>query len=312
MLKIIPYDEKYDDELKSLDPDIYIEAKYHEDVIKEDLLLTVENGRLFGIGYLLASQSYRLLERDLSEYFLHAVFKGFQEKEAEASVMLLSGLMERFSLHCMKNPGKKLVLRLWCKDTDEACRELYSEMGFRHMDTMYVMKRELAGEALPSPAEIFRKASGNRLELVIREVKLTRALENEYLSVNEEAFSLPDSIDDLRFKLRYYNGKLYCAFLPEESPCGPQGSAYGRLAASVTVWDIGTEGSATENIFCLPSCQNMGITKALLGYVLYMEKRAGKKCAALTVYKNDLPAIGLYSSLGYRLSRTLHEMRYAL
>ncbi|MCR4657063.1 MAG: GNAT family N-acetyltransferase [Lachnospiraceae bacterium] len=298
MISIIPYNKKYDNEIQKLDRDIFLEVRYHRDVIKEDVILSVdETGSFCGIGYLLASQSYRMIDRSLNEYFLHAIFRGFGENEAEASILLLKRLLKLFCLHAVRLKGKNLKLRLWCKESDTAYLELLYENGFKPIDKMLVMKRSLS-EKMPSLKDIFSKASENGISLVLTKARPDESFFNEYLTVNEEAFDLPDSLDDLRFKLDHYNGAIYAAF------------AEDTLAASVTVWQVGAGTLATENIFCGPRFQNKGIAKALLGYMLHELKKTEADNAALTVYRNNISAIRLYSSLGYEQVHTLNEMCY--
>ena len=300
MLSITDYDPKFDNAIEAFDRDIFLELKYHRDVLRKDILIVVDqDGSFIGTGYLLASASYRLIERPLPEYFIHAIFKAGGTKEAEASVMLLDALIERFHSHVDEHPDKKMLLRLWCKETDTAYAALLQEMGFAAKDTMYVMRRDLSSIEDLTVSKIFGKASRNHLELMVKKTEPTDLILKEYIGVNEQAFQLPDSLDDLLFKLKFYDGSLYCAFLED------------MLTASVTTWRIGEQLYATENIFCLPAAQNKGVTKALLGFVLLALKKAGNNYAALTVYKKDTHAIKLYSSFGYRLTHTLLEMHYS-
>ncbi|HAG70392.1 MAG TPA: hypothetical protein DCL38_10550 [Lachnospiraceae bacterium] len=302
-IKITAYDPKFDRELKELDPDIYLEVKHHRDVMKNDILaaVTEKSGKavLCGIGYLLASSSYRLIEvKKLTEYYIHAIFRAFGRAEAEGSVLLLGSLIDRFKVHVKNNPSKELYLRLWCRSTDTAYLELLKETGFVHRNTMFVMKRDLQKLSGLTPRVLFSKAARFNSGLLVKKTEPSEPLLNEYIHVNEAAFNLPDSLDDLLFKLGYYNGCLYCAFLGD------------KLAASVTTWRITEAAYATENIFCDPVCQDQGITRALLGFVLHSLKREGKREAVLTVYEEDLPALSLYTGMGYIKTHTLLEMHY--
>ena len=302
MIKTVPYDAKFDRELELLDRDTYLELKYHGDVIQKDVTAAVcysdHKERLAGVGYLLAPSVSRLTDHNPGRFFFHVIFRGFGEDEAEASVLLLDALMERFLVHVSEHPEKKLCLRLWCRNTDTAYMELLTDMGFLPCDTMYVMKKDLSKSKGMALSSFIKKAVGNDLKLVIARPDPSEGFLREYCAANEKSFGEPCSIDDLRFKLSRCQGAVYCAFLDD------------RLASCVTTWRVSDSICATENIFCLPENRNLGITRALLGYVLNILKKAGMTQAALTVRKSEVPAIRLYTSFGYKITHTLYEMRF--
>ncbi len=303
MIKIEPYDTKYDSQLELLDRDIYLELKYHGDVIKKYALAALysdkHEDRLAGVGYLLAPPGPSCGENCTDVFYLHAIFRGFGEYEAEASILLLDSLKERFLAHACDHPETKFCLRLWCRDTDTAYMEFLTDMGFHPCDTMYIMKKKLSSPKGMALSSIFKKASENGLKLVITPSAPDEEFLKEYNIVNEKAFSPPCSINDLCFKLSRCHGCVYSAFLDD------------RLVSCVTTWQISEKVCATENIFCLPEKQNLGITRALLGYVLHTLKKAGITHAVLTVCKDEIPAIRLYSSYGYKITNTLYEMRFS-
>lgn len=302
MLKLIRYAPQYDSELSALDREMFLEIKYHRDVLKDSIILALDTEgppEIIGYGYLLASASYRLLKENLPEYHLHAIQKAVGPKEAEASVMLLNGLMDLFEEQKEAHPGKRLILRLWARESADAYLGLLKELGFYQGNTMYVYENVLEeASGVLTLSRIFSKAQKNLPGLMLKRVTPNEAFFREYKDVNGQAFHIPDSLDDLDFKLCYYDATIYSAFLGD------------RLIASVTSWRINEAVYTTENIFCLPGKQNLGATRALLGYVLLQLKKEGRSVAALTVYKDDLPAIKLYSSYGYKRKHTLLEMHY--
>ncbi|HAV01376.1 MAG TPA: hypothetical protein DCW47_09345 [Lachnospiraceae bacterium] len=302
MIRTVPYDDKFDRELELLDRDTFLELKYHGDVIKKYVTAAVclkdHKERLTGVGYLLAPKGFRLTDNSNGLFFIHGIFRAFGEDEAEASILLLDSLREHFLAHVSDHPKKKLCLRLWCRTTDNAYMELLTDMGFIPCDMMYVMKKDLSGSKGMALTSIFKKASENGLKLVITRPDPCEEFLREYCIANEEAFRQPCSLDDLRFKLSFCEGSVYSAFLGE------------RLVSCVTAWRVSDGLSATENIFCLPEKQNLGITRALLGYVLNILKKAGMTQAVLTVCKSEVPALRLYTSFGYKITHTLYEMRF--
>ena len=203
MIRTVPYDAKYDRELELLDRDTFLELKYHGDVIYESataaVRLTDHTDRLAGVGYLLAPSGLSFDEHSSGSFFLHGIFRGFGEDEAEASILLLDALKEHFLIRVSAHPEKKLCLRLWCRSTDTAYMELLKDMGFLACDTMYVMKKDLSVSEGMEPSSVFRKASENGLKLLIARPEPREEFLREYCIANEKAFKQPCSLNDLRF-----------------------------------------------------------------------------------------------------------------
>ncbi len=326
MILIKSYDPEYDDELKEYDKDVSLELLYHKDVIKKTALLAIDTSeekerQVIGAGYLLAQESFRLSQPSPC-YFIHAIQGAKGRHEAEASILLLESLKERFFELAENNPGKHLILRLWCRDSASSYYELLTEMGFGHENTMWIMDKDLEekNDRLFFP-DIFGKLNRHKSRLLdllrdysdlspdaplpalscdpVITVKASDFSEDffkKYIEVNTKAFNAPDSLEDLRFKRRFYDAEIYSAFLGDV------------LLACVSTWKMAEGIRSTENIFCLPCVQNCGITRMLLGTVLLRLKKDGLKKAVLTVYKDDIPAIRLYSSYGYVHKHTLLEM----
>ncbi|MCR5788524.1 MAG: GNAT family N-acetyltransferase [Lachnospiraceae bacterium] len=318
MIKIIPYDKSYDNAISSLDRDIFLELKHHPDVLTETVHLAIDETReLIGLGYLLSAEDQRELLQGRGDGFVHLIERAWGEREAEASIALFDALMksfEGFSSLAGRKDGR-LLLRLWCREQDTAYYDFLRELCFFPARRMHTMACELK-DFSASLSDIFHKVKENGLPLLIRALPLTEAALSDYLAVYNAAFYPAQSQSgssrnweqgrkenrsgDLRFKTDHYGGVTYAAFLT--------GERRDDLVAAVTIWRMGDQTMATENIFCHPAYQNHGVTRALLGYVLLLLKSQGVKRTVLTVYEDEEPAVLLYRSFGYHIRHKLIEM----
>ena len=184
--------------------------------------------------------------------------------------------------------GDDLYMRLWCRAGDTAYLDFLYENGFVSLMTNNVMEYDLeSGEPDADPSSRVK-------ELLLDDPAETEA----YFRSNEGAFGVRDSEEELRFRIRNFEGHVYALMEGNE------------VAASVTVWDMGDGRAATENIFCHEDHRRQGLTTRLIRAVLDRLKKDGFKKAALTCFGSNLPAMKLYRKLGYETSNVLLGMHY--
>ncbi len=222
----------------------------------------------------------------------------------------------------VSNDSDNLYLRLWCKASDTAYLDFLYDNGFTSLMTNSVMEFELsdyvasdadrekfgehdsiddASKSSAEPTLIGAEGmtSGIPEGIIFRELFLKDPIEiEEYFKTNCSAFGVPDSEEELRFRLRNFDGHVYALTMDSE------------VIASVTTWDMGDGRAATENIFCLEEFRRQGLTSAMLCRVLDMLKKDGYKKAVLTCFGNNLPAMSLYRKLGYETSNVMLGMHY--
>ncbi len=87
----------------------------------------------------------------------------------------------------------------------------------------------------------------------------------------------------------------------DESFCNYAAFDGDRIVGGITLWNIGDEGSATENIFVVPDYRRQNIANELIATGLEVLKARGRKEATLSMLGNNSNAMKLYEKIGYRL-----------
>ena len=186
------------------------------------------------------------------------------------------------------HPGKRLQTFVNVKHTAEL--EFFLERGFYVYADMLILEKELSGEDKPV------KSGKNP---VIEILNVQRDGLKEYLAANKKGFDgVQDPEEQIVYQIGQPGGRIYVSRLG------------GRIVSSVTVWEINEETIATENIFTVPRCREMGLCEELLTHVLSEMTGKGYKKARLSVYGDDRPALALYLKKGYHVTDTNHELRY--
>lgn len=301
MIHLEKYSDKYEEQLKSIDMIAFNTVNYHADVLAASVRVAVDGERLIGVGYLKAGATFlKADESDLPYYFIHAEYitddESDPEEQIEASELLLEELKRQFDELCDKYADKRLILRLWCNSTRTAYQEFLMAHGFRVMRVMPILVRELVPEDEDADEKIIL-SDGEALD--IREMDpYDDAFMHAYMVTNREAFEVEDSANELRFVMGGEDSHVFAVMKGE------------RVIASVTLWHITDERAATENIFCAEDYRKKGVTSALLQYVFGFLRKKGYEFASLTVFGDNLPAIGLYFKLGYELEGNMLELHY--
>lgn len=252
------------------------EIRYHEDVIPETVLVSEFGARLAGVGYILRAQGP----------FFHLVVRvGSRSRHAaDAADELFSALTGWFGT-CRKRTasGPYPILRLWCRDFEDAYRAFLEEYGFQTKDRMFVMERTLDGE-------------GERKEADVREVPLEdpEAM-RAYIRLTEDAYGYADRAEEMRYRTAKAKGRVFALYRE------------GTPVSFVTVWPFSEGTYATENVFTVREARRKGYSETLLLEIADRLKKEGAKRLRLTVYANDEPAIRLYRKIGYRTAYELIE-----
>lgn len=335
MIRILPYREDMRDAVRELAPELYREYLSHGDVRTDTASVLLCDKFVVGFGFLLNGPSFgQITTRELPYYHIH--FEHFVASDEFLEQLFLPKLLageevpedaeeENWSglyltlndalIECLKEhfqriqasyPGKRLLLRTWVRGDNAGLLEYEMEHGFTVTRVMPEMTAwpellrdalESRDEELPDSGETLEFTVPNsECEIVIRSVKPTEAFWKEYLSANEECFTVPDSRNELEYKLLDKNTKVFAAFFGE------------TLISSVSVWRVDENTAATENIFCRPEYRRLGITTVLLEYVFDYLMQAGYECARLSLFPDALPAFSLYEGLGYTVTGTVLEL----
>lgn len=207
-------------------------------------------------------------------------------------------------------PEKKLVLRTWCKGDNPGLMEYLMDLDFYPAKVTPIMVSPIdlvasimdAEEGLPDSSEPcileLPKSFGVEQEVVILEAELTDSFWEAYQTANAAAFSVPNTLNELTYKMREPDSKVFVAL------------HNGAIVASVSVWGLGEHRASTENVFCAEAYRRLGITTVLMQYAFDYLRNLGYREAVLSVFGDNLPAYGLYRKLCYEIETTTVEMHY--
>lgn len=121
----------------------------------------------------------------------------------------------------------------------------------------------------------------------------------EYIAATGEANEgVADSINQFIFRANDENFKTYYA------------SDGKKIIGGISIWHIGEDRGATENIFTIPEYRRKHIASELINIAFDKLQKDGKKIATLTVVGNNKPAIQLYQKIGYELMGYIIEVHW--
>lgn len=262
-----------------LDREMAQEIRFHGDVIADSVLVSESGGKLYGAGYVLKGQGR----------FLHLVFKTRiqTERGITAAEELLSEWVGRFRMSSGSDRNEERpILRLWCKETDEAYAAFLESFGFRVGDRMLSMERKIQ----PSEYAIWKEPDS------VRPVDLSsRDAMEAYLLSTEEAYGMPDREAEMRYRLTKGHGTVY-GYYADDGP-----------VSFTTVWPLKEGVYATENVFTKKAYRRRGYAERLLQETALRLAKSGAETLRLNVYTRDNEAIRLYERLGYRTINGLKE-----
>jgi len=305
LLKIRRYDESISDEIKKKFRDMWEEINAHGDVLCETISVAEEDGHPVGICFLLLTSTYHYSDLEHPGYLNMEYEAATGESEIEISGMLIDALINDYKKICKKNKKKRLILRTFCSPTSVDYLMYLSSFGFRAQNFMYRMKKDLT-EVVPTGGDgsfSFELTDKGTIEKV--EVSAIRAeadgkingLEG-YFEANKSAFGIPDSENELNFRLSEQCGVQFVARIG------------GKVVAAVSVWENRPDSVSTENIFCIPEYHRRGVTEKLMRSVCSYLAGKGYREATLFVYGVNTYAIGLYMKLGYNIYGGMLHMLY--
>lgn len=303
MIKICRYDESFSREAKELFGTLFEETVKHADVLKETVSVAAENGHLVGICFLTVTSSYKYADREHPGY-LNMDFEAVHgENEVEISAMLIDALINDYRKICRSEKNKRIILRTFCSASSADYMNYLVSFGFRAEHYMHRMRKDLS-ETMEIPGNgdfdfTVRAKNGKELKVCVEAVRAEGDTDikglDGYFEANGRAFGIPDSENELEYRLREQNGVQFVARID------------GRVAAAVSVWENNPGSVSTENIFCIEEYRRLGVTENLIrGVCGYLAAR-GYREATLFVYGVNTYAVELYTKLGYMIyGGTLH------
>lgn len=305
MIDICRYDESFSEEVKKLFRSLWEEIDSHGDVMDGTISVALEKGHPVGICFLMATSTYHSADREHPGYLNMEYQAVSDENEIEVCALLIDTLIADYRRICSEEPDKRIILRTFVSSSSTEYMSYLSSFGFRAQYFMYRMRKDLT-EVVPEGGDgsfsfRIKNKAGASEKIDVRAVRIGQdgsadGLEG-YFEANGSVFGVPDSENELIFRLREQNGVQFIA------------SAKGRVVAAVSVWENGPVSVSTENIFCIEEYRRLGVTEELLRRVCAYLAGKGYKEATLFVYGVNTYATALYTKLGYNIfGGTMHML----
>lgn len=278
--------------IESIDFFSALQLRHHGGLKQENAFSAWEGDQLLGVGFFVLPtlgipKGLRKAELTL------CLSPGLSD---EAAVEARSGLMDvvlaRYRLVRAEHTDTNMILRICTESSDLTGMAFHLGKGASLENLIPVLAYDLAqeDEHAPSPS----LPEGIRIE----PLPLYDEGFEAYLRADLEASDLPDNGAEMRFRSGNPSFKCFVALHDKE------------VVGSASVWDMGEERGATENIFVVPAWQRKGLAKALIETAWNELRMRGKKVATLSVMGTNLPALALYQKMGYTLAFNLVEMVY--
>ena len=220
----------------------------------------------------------------------------------EARSRLLDAVLVRYRTFRAAHPETNLILRICTETSDLAGMAFHLGKGASLENLIPVLAYDLTKPDDARPSMAFPGGSRPLTSLLagirIEPLPLTDEGFAGYLRADLEASDVPDNETEMRFRSGNPSFRCFVALHGEE------------VVGSVSVWDMGEERGATENIFVVPAFRKKGLATALIETAWNELRSRCKKVATLSVMGTNLPALALYQRIGYKLVFNLVEIVY--
>jgi ribosomal protein S18 acetylase RimI-like enzyme len=284
------------DSIGHLHPVLKLTYLFNKDLRNENIFCAEWEGNIIGVGHLEPDGSWDSFQEESNLPFKKLRFNitldQHYQDHSEVKYDLFNALLKRAKEIQVENSINTIKLINYIDANTHKEAQFLIENGFCMQEHQFFMMRNLS-EPIP---EIPQIAGIN-----IRNWKMATEEEIlQYLEAESSVFGHCWSSN----RLKWYRGgpewNTFTAFAGE------------NVAASIMTWGINGERSATENVFVKPEWRGKGVSKAIILRALHHLKTIGKKQATLTVRGDNLPAIKLYTSLGYKVEGHVLEMSLQL
>ncbi|WP_105614566.1 GNAT family N-acetyltransferase [Vallitalea okinawensis] len=288
------------EQIGTFDNLLELSYKYNPDFLPSNIFCAVDSDEeILGVGHIEPHETWHLIEKEnVSSDFIYRLLLriSLNPKYANSESIkgnILKQLIIRAKEIRQQYPDKKIRLFTWIDSTELDEMDFYLAHGFATYSNSLVMKYDLTMDIpdVPQPDGITVKENN-----MVTEEELQR-----YYNAASIAFS----------------GVVWSLNYIRWMKCGPEwknfSAFYGdQLVGNTMTWMIEPDHSTSEDIFVLPEWRNRGIAKYVITEALKYLKKQGKALATLSVYGDNVTAISLYNSLGYRMHYMMIECGYDL
>jgi ribosomal protein S18 acetylase RimI-like enzyme len=290
------YNNEDADQIGEIHPVLKLSYLFNKDYKTENIFCAVSGGEIIGVGHLEPDGSWNSFREKPNLGFKKIRFSITLHQQCQnpngIKQNLYKALLERAKEIQTEMPENKIKLINYIDTANHKEAQFLIEKGFSLQEHQFFMIRDLSKEIPEIP----------QLEGIdIRNWKMETENEiQQYLNAEASVFGHCWSSN----RLKWYRG-------------GPEWNTFTAfhgeiVAASVMTWGINGNRSATENVFVKPEWRGKGVSRAIILHALQHLKTMGKTEATLTVRGDNVPAIKLYTSLGYEVRGHVLEMSLEL
>ena len=289
-------------ELESFNFFSALQLRHHDGLKPENAFSAWEDNKLLGTGFFVLPTLGNPKGLRKAELTLVARPDLSPELADEARSRLLDAVLARYRTVRAAHPETNLILRICTETSDLAGMAFHLGKGAALENLIPVLAYDLTqlDEARPSMAlpDGSRPLTALPEGIRIEPLQLNDEGFAAYLHADLEASDVPDNETEMRFRSGNPSFLCFVALHGEE------------VVGSASVWDMGEERAATENIFVVPAFRKKGLATALIETAWSELRSRGKKVATLSVMGTNLPALALYQRIGSKLVFNLIEIVY--
>lgn len=265
-----------------------LEIQYDADYAKENVFTVIDDEeKVVGVGALAYHNTWydEALEHDhklVLEYCL-------EETHEAAFSSIIAGAKSIYSKLKEESPEKRMSIINFSEANDLQEVQQFLHHGFCFGDLIPVLKYDLTSEI-----KHYEVPSG----IVIKPLELTKENVEAYIEATGAANEgIADSIAEFWFRSGDANFKTFAAYDRKQ------------IVGGISIWNMGEERGATENIFTLPEYRRKNIASQLIATAFKELKERGLKYATLSMLGSNAKAMKLYQKVGYELMYYLVELK---
>ena len=266
-----------------------LQLRWHGGFKPENACCAYDGDMLLGVGFFILPTLDDPKGLRKAELSLSIRPDAIPQAGEEARSHLLDAVLIRYRSVRAEHHETNLILRICTESSDLTGMAFHLSKGASLENLIPVLAYDLS-----QPAVQYELPDGVRIAPLVTDDAGIAAYIHADLIANE----VPDNEADMRFRSGNPTFQCYVA------RCG------NEVIGSVSIWEMGEERGATENIFVVPTFRRKNVARALIETAFDALRERGRSVATLSVMGTNLPALKLYLDMGYKLSFNLVEMVY--
>lgn len=264
---------------------LWLQIQYCGDFCAENTVTAAdENGSITGVAALEYHSSWN------GNYSNNMLPLNICAENDESVNALVKAAADRVGQLQNENPDKNAMMITFIPDAEKERIQTLLHSGFCFAKCIPVLGYDLSGDirhyALPD---------GVTIEPVGRD----EAAVEEYLAATGLANG---GTRDSKAEYLFRSGDE--TFLSYRAVSG------GKTVGGISVWNIGEDGGATENIFTVPEYRRKNIARELIATAFDELKARGRKQATLSMLGDNANAMKLYQNIGYKFVYNLFMLQH--